>query len=62
MCLSSVYKKTSDESIFMLKNIADVKISGETLVFVDLMGVRTEIEGKILEIDLMENIITISAE
>lgn len=62
MCLSTVYKKSEDENVFLLKNIADVKITDNTLVFVDLMGVRTELEGRILEIDLMENTILISAD
>lgn len=62
MCLSTVYKKSEDENVFLLKNIADVKINDGTLVFVDLMGVRTELEGRILEIDLMENTILISAD
>lgn len=62
MCLSTVYRKSEEENVFLLKNIADVKISGDSLVFIDLMGVRTELEGRILEIDLMENTILISAD
>lgn len=62
MCLSTVYRKEDEENIFLLKNIANVKINENNLVFVDLMGVRTEMTGKILEIDLMENTILISAD
>lgn len=59
MCLSTVYKKGSDENIFMFKNIAKVEVKGKTLVFTDLFGVRTEFEGEIIEIDLLENIILV---
>lgn len=62
MCLSTVYRQTGDENTFLLKNIADVKIDGESLIFIDLMGVRTELTGRIIEIDLMENSILISAD
>lgn len=59
MCLSTVYKKGSDENIFMFKNIAKVEVKGKALVFTDLFGVRTEFEGEIIEIDLLENIILV---
>ena len=62
MCLSSVYKKSGTENVFMLKNIARVEPDGEKITFTDLMGVRTEIKGKILDIDLMENIIIIEGK
>lgn len=62
MCLSTVYRKENEENIFLLKNIANVKIDENHLVFIDLMGVRTEITGKIIEIDLMENFILVSAD
>lgn len=62
MCLSTVYKKTEEENIFLLKNIAYVRNMGDTLIFTDLMGVRTEIEGSIIEVDLMDNKILISAK
>lgn len=62
MCLSTVYRKENEENIFLLKNIANVKIDENHLVFIDLMGVRTEMTGKIIEIDLMENFILVSAD
>ena len=62
MCLSTVYRKENEENIFLLKNIANVKIDDNHLVFIDLMGVRTEMTGKIIEIDLMENFILVSAD
>lgn len=59
MCLSSVYRKSEGENIFLFKNIANVESCGDRLVFTDIMGVRTEIQGIIQNIDLLENTITV---
>lgn len=59
MCLSSVYKKGTEENIFLCKNIARVLPKDGEVVCYDLMGQRTVFEGEILDIDLMENIILI---
>ncbi|MBQ6600989.1 MAG: CooT family nickel-binding protein [Clostridia bacterium] len=59
MCLSSIYKKSDDENVFLLKNVARVICNEDELVVYDLMGVRTVLQGKICDIDLMENIILI---
>ncbi len=59
MCLSSVYKKGSEENIFLCKNIARVLPKDGEVVCYDLMGHRTVFAGEILDIDLMENIILI---
>lgn len=62
MCLSSVYRKGADENVFLCKNIARV-IPGENEVVVyDLMGKKTSIPGRILNIDLLENVILIEGE
>ena len=61
MCLSSIYKKSDDENVFLLKNVARVICSENEIVVYDLMGVRTVLQGKICDIDLMENIILIKA-
>ncbi|MBQ7637471.1 MAG: CooT family nickel-binding protein [Clostridia bacterium] len=62
MCLSSVYRKGADENVFLCKNIARV-IPGENEVVVyDLMGKKTSIPGRILNIDLLENMILIEGE
>lgn len=62
MCLSSVYQKKDGENLFLCKNIAKV-IPGKTEVTVfDLMGQRTVIPGRVLEIDLLKNTIIIGEE
>ncbi len=62
MCLSSVYKKTDGEDVFLCKNVARVIPGPGEVVCYDLMGERTVIPGEILDIDLMENVILIKEE
>lgn len=62
MCLSSVYKKTKEETVFLCKNIARVIPGDGEVVCYDLMGKRIVIPGELLDIDLMENIILIEGE
>ena len=59
MCLSSIYKKSEDENVFLLKNVARVICKDGELIVYDLMGARSVLKGKICDIDLMENIILI---
>ncbi len=59
MCLSSIYKKSADENVFLLKNVARVINKDGELIAYDLMGGCTRLKGKICDIDLMENIILI---
>ena len=62
MCLSTVYRKEADENVFLCKNVARV-IPGENgIVLYDLMGNKTSVEGRILDIDLLENVILIEGE
>lgn len=62
MCLSSIYKKSDDENVFLMKNVARVICNGKELTVYDLMGVRTVLQGEICDIDLMENIILIKED
>ena len=59
MCLSTVYQKGVEENVFMCKNIARVIPKEDEVVCYDLLGNRTVIPGKIIDIDLIENIILI---
>lgn len=59
MCLSSIYKKSDDENVFLMKNVARVICKDGDIIVYDLMGARTVFKGEICDIDLMENIILI---
>ena len=59
MCLSTVYQKGVEENVFLCKNIARVIPKEDEVVCYDLLGNRTIVSGKIIDIDLIENIILI---
>ena len=62
MCLSTVYRKTADENVFLCKNVARVIPGENEVVLYDLMGGKTVVAGRILDVDLLENIILIEGE
>ena len=57
MCLSSVYSVKDGEKELLCKNIASVTVEDGKLVFTNIMGIPTRIEGTIEKIDLMDNYI-----
>ena len=59
MCLSNVYEKSPDADNLLLRNIADIRFEGDTLVMTDIMGIPRRLEAKIKKIDLMENYIIV---
>ena len=62
MCSSSVYRKGADENVFLCKNIARVIPGDNEVVLYDLMGKRTCVPGRILDVDLLENVILIEGD
>ena len=56
MCLSTVYNTAQQ---VLCKNVASVTEQDGRLVFTDIMGIPTVVEGSIEKIDLMENEILI---
>lgn len=59
MCLSNVYKNDASADNLLYRNVADVKIDGTKIILTDLMGIRSEIEGVIEKVDLMDNYIIV---
>lgn len=59
MCLSNVYKNDASADNLLYRNVADVRIDGTKIILTDLMGIRSEIEGSIEKVDLMENYIIV---
>ena len=54
MCLSTVYNQKKEK---LAGNVAVVKAENGRLVFTDILGISTAVEGTIESIDLMENLI-----
>ena len=66
MCLSNVYKiKTGSrgekeaERELLVKNAVTVSVKDGKLVFTDIMGIRTEVDGELEKVDLMDNYILV---
>lgn len=59
MCLSTVYKTTENGREEVCKNIASMTMEDGKLILTDLMGRRTELEGKLEKVDLMDNYILV---
>jgi predicted RNA-binding protein len=61
MCLSTVYELGMGNTPKKLcEHICSVSVSGDRLVFTDIMGNETECSGIIKNIDLTRNTITIN--
>ncbi len=59
MCLSTVYNEKNEK---LAGNVATVKAEGGRLIFTDILGISTALEGTIDRVDLMENLIYIRQE
>ena len=62
MCLSNVYEKSPDADNLLLRNIADVRFEGDTIVMTDIMGITRRIEATVKKIDLLENYIIVETK
>ena len=59
MCLSTVYKNEVSDANMLARNIADVRIENGKILFTDLMGIRTVVDGTLEKVDLMDNYIIV---
>ena len=57
MCLSTVYNQKNEK---LAGNIATVRAEYGRVIFTDILGISTAVEGTIDSIDLMENLIYIN--
>lgn len=57
MCLSTVYNEKHE---MLAKNVAAVRAEKGRLIFTDILGISTAVDGRIDRVDLMENEIFIA--
>ncbi len=62
MCLSNVYNGEQSDNNLLFKNIADLKIDGDTITMTNILGIPTSIKGTVKKIDLLENFIIVEQE
>lgn len=59
MCLSTVYKNEVSDANLLAKNVADIRMENGTIIFTDLMGIRTTFDGTLEKVDLMDNYVIV---
>lgn len=59
MCLSNVYRNELSDNNLLFKNIADLKMDGDTITVTNILGIPTSVRGTVKKIDLLENYIII---
>ena len=59
MCLSTVYKNEVNDANMLARNVADIRVDGGTIIFTDLMGIRTVFDGTLEKVDLMDNYVVV---
>ena len=60
MCLATVYKE-SDQSV-ILKNVSRIDEDGTKIILRDIMGEETQVEGRILMVDLANSIVKLEVD
>ena len=52
MCLSTVYQNEKRDDTVLCKFVATISVEGDTLVFTDIMGMTTTVQGRLVSADL----------
>ena len=60
MCLATVYKESDDTVI--CRNVSKILVEGDNLIIRDIMGDEATVEGKILMVDLANNIVKLQCD
>ena len=61
MCLSTVYRNEKQDENVLCKFVASITVDGDKLTFVDIMGERTEIVGRLVSADLTAGTVIVAA-
>lgn len=63
MCLSKVYVKTGGQRIEVMRDVSQLKASGDGFLVTDLFGKSKHIQGRIQYLDLVdEHIVVLDKE
>lgn len=62
MCLSTIYKNEKQDDNILCKFVATIEVEGDTLTFVDVMGMVTKITGRLVRADLTAGTVIVAAE
>lgn len=62
MCLSTIYKNEKQDDNILCKFVATIEVNGDTMTFVDVMGMVTQITGRLVSADLTAGTVIVAAE
>ncbi len=62
MCLSTIYKNEKQDDNILCKFVASIEVNGDTMTFVDVMGMVTQITGRLVSADLTAGTVIVAAE
>ncbi len=61
MCLSTVYNHEKNDDNILCRYVASIEVDGDRLTFTDVMGMVTQITGRLVSADLTSGTVVVSA-
>lgn len=61
MCLSTVYNHEKNDDNILCRYVASIEVDGDRLTFTDVMGMVTQITGRLVSADLTSGAVVVSA-
>lgn len=62
MCLSTIYKNEKQEENILCRFVESIRVEGDRLTFVDIMGAETTVTGRLVSANLTAGTIVVAAE
>ena len=62
MCLSTIYKNEKQEENILCRFVESIRVDGDQLTFVDIMGAETTVIGRLVSANLTAGTIVVAAE
>ena len=59
MCLATAYKNQQEDNQVICENITKILVDGDKVTLIDIIGMETVIEGRILMVDLTKSVVII---
>ncbi len=61
MCLSTVYNHEKNDDNILCRYVASIEVDGDRLTFTDVMGMVTQVTGRLVSADLTSGTVVVSA-
>ncbi len=61
MCLSTVYNHEKSDDNILCRYVASIEVDGDQITFTDVMGMVTQITGRLVRADLTSGTVVVAA-